>query len=110
VGAFGWLGTDLGRRMIGSALAIGIELFIALTVWEIFVGAIDRYLNGIDATGTPPRTRIRPLLPLLRTAMLSVLVVLTSLIILSHIGMDITPLLAGAGVVGVAIGFGSQAL
>src|SRR5262249_7817362 len=31
-------------------------------------------------------------------------------IILSHIGMDITPLLAGAGVVGVAIGFGSQAL
>jgi small conductance mechanosensitive channel len=96
--------------MIGSVLAIGIELFIALTVWEIFVGAIDRYLNGIDATGTPRRTRIRTLLPLLRTAMLSVLVVLTSLIILSHIGMDITPLLAGAGVVGVAIGFGSQAL
>jgi len=42
--------------------------------------------------------------------MLSVLVVLTSLIILSHIGVDITPLLAGAGVIGVAIGFGSQAL
>jgi moderate conductance mechanosensitive channel len=42
--------------------------------------------------------------------MLTVLVVLTSLIILSHIGVDITPLLAGAGVVGVAIGFGSQAL
>jgi small conductance mechanosensitive channel len=58
----------------------------------------------------PRRTRVRTLLPLLRTAMLSVLVVLTSLIILSHIGMDITPLLAGAGVVGVAIGFGSQAL
>jgi moderate conductance mechanosensitive channel len=110
VGAFGWLGTDLGRRIIGNVLAIGMELFVALTVWEIFAGAIDRYLNGFDATGTPRRTRIRTLLPLLRTAMLSVLVVLTSLIILSHIGMDITPLLAGAGVVGVAIGFGSQAL
>ena len=110
VGAFGWLGTDLGRRIIGNVLAIGMELLIALTVWEIFASAIDRYLNGIDATGTPRRTRIRTLLPLLRTAMLSVLVVLTSLIILSHIGMDITPLLAGAGVVGVAIGFGSQAL
>jgi moderate conductance mechanosensitive channel len=91
-------------------LSIGIELFVALAVWEIFAGAIDRYLSGIDTTGTPRRTRIRTLLPLLRTAMLSVLVVLTSLIILSHIGMDITPLLAGAGVVGVAIGFGSQAL
>jgi len=110
VGAFAWLGTDLGRRIIGNALSIGLELFVALALWEIFVGAIDRYLNGIDSTGTQRRTRIRTLLPLLRTAMLSVLVVLTSLIILSHIGMDITPLLAGAGVVGVAIGFGSQAL
>ena len=110
VGAFAWFGTDMGRRIIGNALSIGLELFVALALWEIFAGAIDRYLNGIDATGTPRRTRIRTLLPLLRTAMLSVLVVLTSLIILSHIGMDITPLLAGAGVVGVAIGFGSQAL
>src|SRR5207302_11062809 len=38
------------------------------------------------------------------------IVVLTSLIVLSHIGIDIAPLLAGAGVIGVAIGFGSQAL
>jgi small conductance mechanosensitive channel len=35
---------------------------------------------------------------------------MTSLVVLSHIGIDIAPLLAGAGVVGVAIGFGSQAL
>jgi small conductance mechanosensitive channel len=39
-----------------------------------------------------------------------VIVVLTSLTVLSHIGIDIAPLLAGAGIVGVAIGFGSQAL
>jgi small-conductance mechanosensitive channel len=50
------------------------------------------------------------LLPLLRTALLGVIIVLTALIVLSHIGIDIAPLLAGAGVVGVAIGFGSQAL
>jgi small conductance mechanosensitive channel len=110
VGAFAWLGTDLGQRMIGNVLSIGLELFVALAIWEIFASAIERYLSGLDATGTPRRTRIRTLLPLLRTAMLSLLVVLTSLIILSHLGVDITPLLAGAGVVGVAIGFGSQAL
>jgi len=110
VGAFAWLGSDLGRRIIGNALSIGLELFVALALWEIFASAIERYLSGIDASGTPRRTRIRTLLPLLRTAMLSLLVVLTSLIILSHIGVDITPLLAGAGVIGVAIGFGSQAL
>ena len=110
IGAFAWFGSEVGRRIIGNALAIGMELFVALALWEIFASAIERYLSGIDASGTPRRTRIRTLLPLLRTAMLSMLVVLTSLIILSHIGVDITPLLAGAGVVGVAIGFGSQAL
>src|SRR6516164_7963880 len=96
VGAFAWLGTDLGQRIIGNVLSIGLELFVALAIWEIFAGAIERYLSGLDDTGTPRRTRIRTLLPLLRMAMLSVLVVLTSLIMLSHIG--------------VAIGFGSQAL
>ena len=110
IAAFAWLGSDLGRRIIGNALSIGIELFVALALWEIFASAMERYLSGIDASGTPRRTRIRTLLPLLRTAMLCLLVILTSLIILSHIGVDITPLLAGAGVVGVAIGFGSQAL
>jgi small conductance mechanosensitive channel len=87
-----------------------MELLIALVLWEICASAIERYLSGIDASGSPRRTRVRTLLPLLRTAMLTVIVVLTSLIVLSHIGVDITPLLAGAGVVGLAIGFGSQAL
>jgi small-conductance mechanosensitive channel len=109
-GAFAWFGSDLGRRMTGNALSIGMVLIIALALWEIFASAIERYLSAIDASDTPRRTRIRTLLPLLRTALLCVIVVLTSLIVLSHIGIDIAPLLAGAGVVGVAIGFGSQAL
>jgi small conductance mechanosensitive channel len=54
--------------------------------------------------------RQRTLLPLLRTAMLCVIVVISALIVLSQIGLNIAPLLAGAGVVGLAIGFGSQAL
>jgi small conductance mechanosensitive channel len=110
VGAFAWFTSDLGRRALGNAVSIGMELVIALALWEIFASAIERYLSRIDASDAPRRTRIRTLLPFLRTAMLSVIVVLTSLIILSHVGVDITPLLAGAGVVGLAIGFGGQAL
>jgi small conductance mechanosensitive channel len=53
---------------------------------------------------------MRTLLPLLRTSVLVVLVVMAVLIVLSQFGVDIAPLLAGAGVVGLAIGFGSQAL
>ena len=110
IGAFAWFTSDFGRRVVGNAVSIGMELVIALVLWEIFASAIERYLSRIDASGAPRRTRIRTLLPFMRTAMLCVIVVLTSLIILSHIGIDITPLLAGAGVVGLAIGFGSQAL
>ena len=50
------------------------------------------------------------LLLLLRKFVLAVLVVIVSLIILSSIGVNIGPLIAGAGVVGLAIGFGAQTL
>ncbi len=110
IGAFAWLGSDLGRRITGNLLSIGIVLVLAIIVWETVASAIERYLIRIDASDLPRRTRVRTLLPLFRTAILAVIVVMTSLIVLSHIGIDIAPLLAGAGVVGVAIGFGSQAL
>jgi small-conductance mechanosensitive channel len=110
IAAFAWFGSDLGRRMTGQALAIGMVLVIALALWEVSASAIERYLSAIDARDVPRRTRIRTLLPLLQTALLSVIIVVTSLMILSHLGIDIAPLLAGAGVVGLAIGFGSQAL
>lgn len=110
IDAFAWFGSDIGRRVIGNALSILVVLIIALALWEITASAIERYLSAIDAGDVPRRTRIRTLLPLVRTALLCVIVVITSLMILSHLGIDIAPLLAGAGVAGLAIGFGSQAL
>ena len=110
IGAFAWLRSDIGRRITGNVLSIGLVLVVAIAIWETVASAIERYLSAIDASDTPRRTRVRTLLPLFRTAVLCVIVVLTSLIVLSHIGIDIAPLLAGAGVIGVAIGFGSQAL
>lgn len=110
VDGFAWLGSDLGRRIGGNALSIAMVLIIALALWELLASAIERYLAAIDASDVPRRTRVRTLLPLLRTALLCVIIVLTSLIVLSHIGINIAPLLAGAGVVGLAVGFGSQAL
>jgi small conductance mechanosensitive channel len=54
--------------------------------------------------------RARTLLPLFRTAVFILLFTIVTLIVLSELGLDIAPLIAGAGVVGIAIGFGSQAL
>jgi small-conductance mechanosensitive channel len=110
--SFAWLHSPFGRRLTGGAVSIGTVLLIALVAWEIFSSAIERYLAAVDGSGQaiPRSARARTLLPLLRTAVMVFIVVTVSLIVLSEIGVNIAPLLAGAGVVGIAVGFGSQAL
>ncbi len=56
-----------------------------------------------------PATRAQTLLTLLRTFVLIVLIVMVIMVVLSSMGINIGPLLAGAGVVGLAIGFGARA-
>jgi hypothetical protein len=66
---------------------------------------------GIDDEAEPPaQSRLVTALPLVRSMILGVVVGVTALIVLSTLGVDIGPLLAGFGVVGLAISFGSQAL
>lgn len=108
--SFAWFRTEFGQRVGGSLLSIALVLGLALLAWEILAGTIERHLAALDQDGAPNRARRRTLLPLLRTAMLCVIVVIAGLTVLSQIGINIAPLLAGAGVIGVAIGFGSQAL
>jgi small-conductance mechanosensitive channel len=110
--SFAWFHSTFGRRLTGGLVSIGTVLLIALIVWEGFSSTIERYLAAVDDAGDPIQrsARARTLLPLLRTAMMVFIVVMVSLIVLSELGVNIAPLLAGAGVVGIAIGFGSQAL
>ena len=56
------------------------------------------------------RARLRTLLPILRIVLFVVVAVTALLMALSELGVQIAPLIAGAGVVGVAVGFGSQTL
>lgn len=110
VGSFAWFATGLGRQTAGALLSIALVLAVALAAWEVLAAAIERHLAGLDSHGAPSRARRRTLLPLVRSAMLCIIVTIAALTILSQIGVSIAPLLAGAGVVGVAVGFGSQAL
>lgn len=108
----GLLSSEAGRRVVASAISIAAVLLGALVVWELVSGAIERYLGGTDHDGNAVQrsARIRTLLPLLRNALFVVLVVMVTLVVLAELGVNIAPLMAGAGVVGVAIGFGSQTL
>jgi small conductance mechanosensitive channel len=110
--SFAWLATDVGRRVLSALITIGAALIAALVVWELVSAAIERALarNPNVGAGITLSARARTLLPLARNVLMVVLVVLVSLTVLSELGVNIAPLLAGAGVVGLAIGFGSQKL
>lgn len=101
----------LGGSIAGSLLGISIVLLAAHLLWEITKAAIDRRLavEG-DLKDDVPASRVRTLLPLLRVTILATIFAMASMSILAALGVDILPLLAGASVVGVAIGFGSQTL
>lgn len=105
----GWLKTGFGHRILSALGSVAVAFIGALVTWEAVNALIDRHLMREDATGSSS-ARARTLLPLVRNVVLVVLIVMMALIVLSEIGVNIAPLLAGAGVVGVAVGFGSQKL
>lgn len=102
-----WLATPLGQRIASSAVTIAFMLVVTIVVLEVSSALIERYLSR---DGAAVSSRARTLLPLLRTTLLVVLVTLFLLVTLSELGLNIAPLLAGAGVIGLAIGFGAQTL
>ena len=63
-----------------------------------------------DEGGGSSASRLATLLPLFRAFILIVIVVTIILIVLLELGVNVSPLFAGAGIVGVAVGFGSQTL
>ena len=107
-----WLGTDAGRAGLRRAVNIGLIVVIAVAVWEAANAAIRIRLErtGDDGSEVVPSQRARTLLPLLRNVLAVVIGLLTGLVVLSELGISIGPLLAGAGVAGLALGFGAQTL
>ena len=108
----GVLFSDGGRDVMGRIADIAIVLVLALIVWEVSSGLISAHLSRRDESGYAMlrSARARTLLPLIRNVLLIVISVMATLVVLSEIGIDIAPLLAGAGVVGLAVGFGAQSL
>ena len=102
----------MGKQLTESAFSIMAVLVLALIFWEAVNTGVERYLDRTDAQGNMVErsARIRTLLPLLRKVAITVLAVMVSLIVLSELGINIDPLLAGAGVIGLAVGFGAQTL
>ena len=104
-------------RVIRGLLEALVILVIADLLWQVVRVLIDERLAGdqppIDALDDDElrrQARLRTLLPVLRNFAFFIVLVMASLSALAAMGLQIGPLLAGAGVVGIAVGFGAQTL
>ncbi|WP_254870277.1 mechanosensitive ion channel domain-containing protein [Thalassospira sp. HF15] len=112
------LAEDAGivARIIDSSTEIIMILLIADLIWSLIKTFLDERMNASnqgnagDEGGGSGLSRVETLLPLLKNFALTVIVIMVAMVTLSSLGVDIGPLIAGAGVVGLALGFGSQAL
>jgi small-conductance mechanosensitive channel len=107
-------------RALHSTMAALATLLLAYVAWVLCQLAIERNLQGVgsgpklpgtdDDSESAPGSRLQTMLPLLRAAFGILVAVIAALIVLSRLGIDTAPLIAGAGVFGLAISFGSQSM
>ncbi|CAN7515689.1 mechanosensitive ion channel family protein [Pararhizobium sp. LjRoot255] len=101
-------------RLMRGALSAGIILLVIDLIWNVVKVLIDRKLgetesaHEVGSERERRRARIRTLLPILKNVLMILFVAVAIMMALSSMGVEIAPLIAGAGVVGVAIGFGAQ--
>jgi small-conductance mechanosensitive channel len=97
-----------------GALSATIIMLIADFIWHVTSTFIERKIAEASHWGEAGtelarrRDRIRTLLPIARNVLMIVIAVVAVLMALSSLGVEIGPLIAGAGILGVAIGFGAQ--
>jgi moderate conductance mechanosensitive channel len=112
VDALSWFDPGrLGAILLSELSSVLLAVAVAIIVWEACNVAIEGQLARFAREGAYARaSRLRTLLPMLRTALIVTILTIAGLTALSAVGVNIAPLLAGAGIVGIAVGFGSQKL
>lgn len=112
----GMMQETLSERVIDvlAILFLGYVSYHAFRIWidaKILEELGDEEPGELgDEGGGSSASRLATLLPLFRNFVLIVIVVTVGLIVLMELGVNVGPLFAGAGIVGVAVGFGSQTL
>ncbi|KPQ26018.1 MAG: Small-conductance mechanosensitive channel [Halomonas sp. HL-48] len=104
-----WYASEAGSGLVSKLTSVAIILLVAIGAWVGLASLIEHKLNPDTGVGEPT-ARAKTLLSLFRNALAIAMVTITGMIVLSEIGINIGPLIAGAGVLGLAIGFGAQKL
>jgi len=97
-------GHEVAMRLLGLAGT----LIAAWLVWILADTAVHHALTR-SRKGLA-NTRAQTMMPLIRNVLFVAIFIIAVIVALANMGMNVTPLLAGAGVIGLAIGFGAQSL
>lgn len=103
----GWISSEGGQAVAGSAISALLIVLVCIVAYVIVASWVEYRLN---TTINAPTAREKTLLNLFKNAFTVALAVFGLMLALGQIGVNIAPLLAGAGVIGLAIGFGAQKL
>lgn len=118
VGQLELIGMDVWRTARRSFITAGSVILFGFVAWEALRHWIDRSIGtprgpampGEEDEQATPASRLTTLMPLFRVLIAVSILVLTTLVALSELGVNTAPLIAGASIFGLAISFGSQAL
>ena len=115
--------SGLGAKAAGALIELLFVLLFAYMLWELMSVLIGRWLaaeggapddQAMDAIGGEgggtSMSRVATLLPIIHKSGKFLVVVMSIIMVLDIMGFNIGPILAGAGVVGLAVGFGAQTL
>ncbi|QDH16723.1 mechanosensitive ion channel domain-containing protein [Swingsia samuiensis] len=106
-----FLKNSLGQHISNTGVITIVSIIIAILIWETINIILINQINHFQNAGFSSRaTRLKTILPIIRTVFLIIIIVTVIVTILAQIGINITPLLTGAGIMGAAIAFGSQSL
>lgn len=103
-----WIASEEGLYVAGSIVSAALIVLVAIILHVVVASWVEYRLNA--QSGKIPTPREKTLLNLFKNAFSIALAIFGTMLALAQIGVNIAPLLAGAGVVGLAIGFGAQKL
>lgn len=97
-----------GHDVSVKLLSLAGTLIFAWLIWILSDTAVHLALTR-SRKGLA-NTRAQTMMPLIRNVLFVAIFIIALIVALANMGMNVTPLLAGAGVIGLAIGFGAQSL
>ncbi len=121
IGALGMMGPAEWEPHARAIRLAAISTLAIYLLWRFLKYRMDRYIadNPLPSAGFDPdadedapaaASRLRTIMPVVRVTIGASILILGSLLVLSEIGVNITPLIAGFSVLGLAVSFGSQSL